>query len=194
MRSVSGMYIIWPCKLEGDKIELVECTASAITIIIKLSFMLQAASRIKFYAQFQFQSQWRRLCVSGHFVYSFHYAAIVRVSLYIYMCVYVCICVCAVTYWNQCRARPQDKNRNESNTEHDRETTKLIHLQSQKTLLVAATHGALPRLEHIDGVYVRQDVLECELQVWSYRLHHLYQRAVLLGHSAEREREKEKRD
>lgn len=91
MRSVSGMYIIWPCKLEGDKIELVECTASSITIIIKLSFMLQAASRIKFYAQFQFQSQWRRLCVSGHFVYSFHYAAIVRVSLYICMCVYVCV-------------------------------------------------------------------------------------------------------
>lgn len=78
-------------------------------------------------------------------------------------------------------------NRTEQNMT-ERETAKLIHLQSQKTLLVAAAHGALPRLEHIDGVYVRQDVLECELQVWSYRLHHLYQRAVLLGHSAEGER------
>lgn len=151
--------------------------------------MLQAASRIKFYAQFQFQSQWRRLCVSGHFVYSFHYAAIVRVSLYICMCVYVC-----VRPHIEINAEQDRKTRTETKrTEHDRETTKLIHLQSQKTLLVAATHGALPRLEHIDGVYVRQDVLECELQVWSYRLHHLYQRAVLLGHSAEREKEKEKK-
>lgn len=57
------------------------------------------------------------------------------------------------------------------------------YLQSQKTLLESATHGALSRLEDIDGVYVRQNVLKCELQVWSDRLHHLYQRAVLLGHS-----------
>lgn len=90
-------------------------------------------------------------------------------------------------------AEQDRKTRTETNTEHDRETTKLIHLQSQKTLFVAATHGALPRLEHIDGVYVRQDVLECKLQVWSYRLHHLYQRAVLLGHSAEREKERKKK-
>lgn len=78
--------------------------------------MLQAASRIKFYAQFQFQSQWRRLCVSGHFVYSFHYAAIVRVSLYI--CIYVYVCVRSHIEINaaDCRARPQDKNRNEHRT------------------------------------------------------------------------------
>lgn len=89
-----------------------------------------AASSIKFNAQFQFQSQWRRLCVSGHFVYSFHYAAIVRVSLYL------CMCVCAVTYWNQCgwlqsKTARHEQNRTELNrTEHDKERDRKTHSPS----------------------------------------------------------------
>lgn len=83
----------------------------------------------------------------------------------------VCVCV-SVRLHIEINAEQRD---HKTQSEHDKKTTKLTHLQSQKTLLVAAAHGALPRLEHIDGVYVRQDVLECELQVWPYRLHNLYQ-------------------
>lgn len=101
-------------------------------------------------------------------------------------CLRVLVCVCVVTYWNQCGWLQSKTTRHEASRTQQKETTKLTHLQSQKSLLVAAAHGALPRLEHIDGVYVRQDVLECELQMGSYRLHDLYQWAVFFGHSAYR--------
>lgn len=133
------------------------------------------ASRIKFNAkQFQFEFQWRRLCLSGHFVYSFHCVVLL-----------LCLCACVCAYDRILKsmwliAEQSVESGAQTVVAANRNKT---YLQSQKALLEPATHGALPRLEHIDGVYVRQNVFKCELQVWSNGLHHLYQRTVLLGHS-----------